>query len=207
VGEQETGRTFVIIPKSTPPKKLTPLLQSFILLTLPYNILLPPLLLAILRPLSFGALNYLPAGPTPLLFAILAQYHAAIPPQYTYSIGTGSPPTNPPPSLIPSSSALFTSKSTSYLLPIQLALSQFPSSILPAVVGWVVGYAYRRDLLPGAAWRVPRWVWGPGRGRRDGDARRLAALMRTMQREEEATVVATGVGSSASAVRRGVRGE
>lgn len=48
----------------------------------------------------------------------------------------------------------------SYMLPLQLALGQFPSSILPAAVGWVVGYAYRNDVLPATSWRVPAWVVG-----------------------------------------------
>ena len=48
----------------------------------------------------------------------------------------------------------------SYFIPIQLALSQFPSSILPAAVGWAVGYAYRNEAIPGTAWRIPAWVVG-----------------------------------------------
>lgn len=53
---------------------------------------------------------------------------------------------------------MLTSKSTSYLLPAQLALSQFPGSAIGAVLGWCIGYAYRRELLPGAAsWRLPDW--------------------------------------------------
>jgi hypothetical protein len=48
----------------------------------------------------------------------------------------------------------------SYFIPIQLALSQFPSSILPAAVGWAVGYAYRNEAIPGTSWRIPAWVLG-----------------------------------------------
>ncbi|KAG8626664.1 hypothetical protein KVT40_005609 [Elsinoe batatas] len=123
---------------------------SFLLSTLPYTTLLPPLFLAlILRPLSFSRINYLPAGPTPIVFALLAQYHAAIPYLYKYQISATDSP---------SSSLMLTSKSTSYLLPAQLALSQFPGSAIGAVLGWCIGYAYRRELLPGAAtWRLPDW--------------------------------------------------
>lgn len=121
--------------------------------------MLPPLLLvAVIRPLSFGRINYLPAGPTPLLFALLAQYHAAIPSIYKYRVSS-------PVSAAGSTDASheygldLTSKSTSYLLPIQLALSQFPGSLITAAVGWLIGFAYRREILPGAArWRVPAWV-------------------------------------------------
>lgn len=160
---------------------------------LPFSLLLPPLLLLVLQTLSFGRFNYLPAGPTPLLFAILAQYHAAIPPMYTYHIGTASPTPDPP--QIPSATITLTSKSTNYFLPLQLALSQFPSSILPAFVGWLIGNAYRRELLPWTSWRVPGWLVGQS-GRRD--ARRVEALRRRL---EETEGVASGV-ESPPAVRR-----
>lgn len=128
-----------------------------------------------LRPLSFGHINYLPAGPTSILFAILAQYHAAIPSTYRYSIGmvrpsNGSSAATSNPTATQSAAAQFTamrnstvaltSKTIYYVFAIQLALSQFPSSILPAVVGWTVGYAYRNEVLPTTSWRVPFWVVG-----------------------------------------------
>src|SRR5437868_1358565 len=109
------------------------MLQSFLLLILPYTSILPPLLLVLLRPLTFNNFNYLPAGPTALVFALLAQYHAAIPHVYKYRLST-SPPTSStatsPPTL------LFSDKSTTYLLSVQLALSQLPGSLLVAAVGW-----------------------------------------------------------------------
>ena len=56
---------------------------------------------------------------------------------------------------------MLTSKSVSYLLPLQLALSQLPGSAIAAGIGWVIGFAYRRDILPGAnKWRVSSWVTG-----------------------------------------------
>ncbi|KAI9698060.1 MAG: hypothetical protein M1836_004413 [Candelina mexicana] len=128
---------------------------SFIISTLPYTALLPPLVLAlILRPLSLNTLNYLPAGPTPVLFALLAQYHAVIPHVYKYRLATSSSSTASPPS-----GPIFSDKSISYLLAAQLALSQVPGSLISAVVGWCIGYAWRNEILPGAAqWRVPSWV-------------------------------------------------
>ncbi len=70
--------------------------QSFILVTLPYTAILPPLLLAaIIRPLSLNTANYLPAGPTALVFALLAQYHAAIPYEYKYRVGATDTASHP----------------------------------------------------------------------------------------------------------------
>ncbi|KAF2642653.1 hypothetical protein P280DRAFT_497436 [Massarina eburnea CBS 473.64] len=146
---------------------------SFLLATLPYTTLLPPLILTfILRPLSFGRINYLPAGPTPLIFALLANYYAAIPYTYRYKVSPyttstsststqSSTPSTSTPTSIWAKSLTFTSKSATYLAPLQLALSQFPGSLLGAAVGWAVGTAYRRDMLPGASsWRLPGWIVG-----------------------------------------------
>jgi hypothetical protein len=143
-------------------------MQSFILVVLPYTLLLPPLiLLLILRPLSFGNVNYLPAGPTPILFALLAQFHSAIPSTYRYRIGATASP-QPAANAYASSqlnallngTVTLSSKTMSYFIPIQLALSQFPSSLLPAAVGWAVGYAYRYEAIPGTTWRIPAWLIG-----------------------------------------------
>ncbi|KAF2130266.1 hypothetical protein P153DRAFT_269647, partial [Dothidotthia symphoricarpi CBS 119687] len=137
---------------------------SFLLSTLPYTTVLPPLILTfVLRPLSFGRINTLPAGPTPLLFALLANYYAAIPYTYRYKISPFAPTPTSSTSLFARSLTL-TSKSISYLAPLQLAFSQFPGSLLAAAVGWAVGTGYRRDILPYAAsWRVPGWVVGEKR--------------------------------------------
>jgi hypothetical protein len=133
--------------------------QSFILSTFSYTTLLPPILLAVvIRPLSFGHINYLPAGPTAIVFALLAQYHASIPAIYKYRV-SGTVPTGT--SAEQEYGLMLTSKSTSYLLPMQLALSQLPGSAIAAGVGWIIGFAYRREILPGAVrWRVPSWVVG-----------------------------------------------
>lgn len=122
--------------------------------------MLTPFLLAlVLRPLSINALNYLPAGPTPLLFALLAQYHATIPHVYKYRIATSSSNSNPPEGIV------FSDKSLIYLLASQLALSQVPGSLLAAGVGWGIGVAWRNDILPEKlmAWRAPSWLVGEKR--------------------------------------------
>ncbi|KIW02510.1 uncharacterized protein PV09_06309 [Verruconis gallopava] len=166
---------------------------SFVLVILPYTLLLPPLiLLFILRPLSFGSVNYLPAGPTPLIFAILAQFHSAIPATYRYRVGMTA---NPQPTLSSASSQLnsilngtitLSSKTTSYFIPVQLALSQFPSSLLPAAVGWAIGYAYRNEAIPGTAWRLPAWIVGQ---RSKGP--NMEALRRRLEGEDAAEGHAT----------------
>jgi hypothetical protein len=45
---------------------------------------------------------------------------------------------------------------------VQLSLSQFPGSFLCAAIGWIVGYFWRNDLLPGSVtqWRIPGWMVG-----------------------------------------------
>ncbi|KAK2804148.1 hypothetical protein FQN50_006690 [Emmonsiellopsis sp. PD_5] len=136
---------------------------SFLLTTTPYTTLLPPLLLTLLlRPLSLHTLNYLPPGPTATLFAILAQFYSAIPYQYKYRLSTSTTTTTPPNNPPTDPSITLTDKSLTYLLATQLALAQFPHSLVPAAVGWAVGYAWRSDVLPGraAGWRVPGWVYG-----------------------------------------------
>ncbi|PGH11657.1 hypothetical protein AJ80_07024 [Polytolypa hystricis UAMH7299] len=161
---------------------------SFILTTLPYTTLLAPLLLALLlRPLSLNTMNYLPAGPTSILFAILAQYHAAIPQTFKYRISTSTssdpPPPPPPPSSSsspsspPTTQSHLSDKSTTYLVAAQLALAQFPASLIPALSGWIIGHAWRAELLPGRSaihWRVPGWVYGDS----TADARRGSSSRR-----------------------------
>jgi len=121
------------------------------------------------------SINYLPAGPTAIIFALLAQYHAAIPYMYKYQLSASDTSS---PSTTASSAINLTSKSTSYLLPLQLALSQLPGSAIVAAVGWLVGYAYRREILPGAAtWRIPDW--SAGKREREG----FEGLRRRMEGE------------------------
>ncbi|KAM5442073.1 hypothetical protein MferCBS31731_002902 [Microsporum ferrugineum] len=184
---------------------------SFILSTLPFTTLLPPLVLTlVVRPLSLNTLNHLPAGPTAIIFAILAQYHATIPTTYKYRILTSSSATSAS-SL--GSSITFSDKSTIYFLALQLSLSQLPHTILPAFIGWVVGYAWRAELLPSkiSSWRIPGRLYGgsPERQRRRGvptrsgdasssglvgagsrDPEQLEGLRRRLEGESRAAAVA-----------------
>lgn len=162
--------------------------QSFMILSYLFTTLIPPILLAlVIRPLSLNNINYLPAGPTPLIFALLAQYHAAIPHIYIYRLAASPAPPAPEPATF--TGLTFSDKAYTYLPAIQLALSQFPGSLLCAAVGWVVGYSWRNDVLPGAVtrWRVPGWLVGMKGQKRAED---FEALRRRL--EGENTAAATG---------------
>ncbi|KAJ5297686.1 hypothetical protein PENANT_c005G02615 [Penicillium antarcticum] len=218
-------------------------MATFLLTTLPYTTLLPPLLLSLLiRPLSMNNLNYLPSGPTAMIFALLAQYHASIPHTYRYRIGTtttaptvannannttdsatepetterpaeNSDPKPPKPSL----TLLFSDKSTTYIVAAQLALSQFPAMLLPAALGWIVGFAWRAEILPGLSpalngLRVPAWVVGESERRGvaggvGGERERYEDLRRRLEGEAAASAEASGLDGGAQGVRVDRRSE
>jgi hypothetical protein len=166
--------------------------QSFILTTACITTILPPILTLILRPVTFGLFNYLPAGPTPIIFAVLAQYHAIIPHVYKYRLAlSASPPTDD--NFV---GLTFSDKSYRYLLAAQLALSQWPGSLLGALVGWVVGYSWRNDLLPGALmkWRIPGWIVGIRTEKRVED---FEGLRRRLEGEDPASTATTATASGA----------
>ena len=149
--------------------------------TLPATTLLPPLLLALVfRPLSFNLINHLPAGPTSLIFALLAQYYAAIPHVYKYRVVT----TNLTAAPGNHDGILFSDKSTIYLIACQLALSQLPGSLISAIVGWAIGLAWRSDILPEkmSTWRVPSWMVGEA-----GQGRGFEGLRRRLEGEGRAS--------------------
>lgn len=160
--------------------------------------LLPPLLLMILRPITMNVLSLLPAGPTPLIFALLAQYHAAIPTIYKYQIAT-SPSSNQttPQGLV------FSDKSLVYLLAGQLALSSFPGSALAAVVGWFVGTAWRGEWGPAiwGRWRVPGWVVGE---KKAAMGEGYESLQRRLEGEGRGSGSAVGGEARDGARRRGL---
>ncbi|KAH6851223.1 hypothetical protein B0I37DRAFT_373530 [Chaetomium sp. MPI-CAGE-AT-0009] len=162
---------------------------SFVLVSGLLTSIIPPIILTgILRPLSWGIFDFLPAGPTPLIFAVLAQYHAMVPHIYQYKIAlsTGAPTNNDE-----SSGVTFSDKSIKYFMALQLALFQWPGSLLGAGVGWLVGQAWRSELLPGAltSWRVPGWVVGM-RDQKGSD--RFEGMRRRLESEGAATGAASG---------------
>ncbi|KAF8473422.1 hypothetical protein BDZ91DRAFT_831127 [Kalaharituber pfeilii] len=178
--------------------------------------------------------NYLPPGPTGVVFALLAQYHAAVPSLYKIrflpaSSGTDSPAqeqtqarsasssstpavNEPPHSQEPTLSLTLSDKLPIYILASQLALSQPPGSLLVALIGWIFGYAYRADVLPGSRWRIPAWLFDRSGGEYENLRRRLAAgefATRDGEGGEGGTAAATGVdgGGGAAAQRRPLMGQ
>jgi membrane associated rhomboid family serine protease len=143
------------------------------------DVVVVPGLCVMLKLLSWGQYNYVPAGLTGCVFAGLAAWTEEVPRLYRYKIltptrtgGNGSAAEAP--------GVVLSDKSTTYLLAAQLALSQFPYQIIPAAIGWLLGSAWCGDLLPArmGRWRVPGWVVGDNRkkGRRgeyEGLRRRL----------------------------------
>src|SRR5271169_3964174 len=117
------------------------------------NSILAPLLLGlILRPLSSNRLNYLPPGPTALLFSLLPLYIHLIPASYTLRLGA----TTPTPSS--TSGLILTDKWGLYLLYVQLAFSQFPGSLICAITGYITGLMWEFSLVPSVLkhFRLPK---------------------------------------------------
>ncbi|MCJ1410378.1 hypothetical protein MMC19_004463 [Ptychographa xylographoides] len=188
------------VPEITPNPISSTLMprQSFLISLYPVATLIPPLLLAIvLRPLSFNFINYLPAGPTPLIFALLAQYHASIPHVYKYRIVTSIVES----SRTPPDGILLSDKTITYLLASQLALSQLPGSLLAASVGWGIGVAWRHNILPEKVndWRLPSWIVG---GSKDGEG--FEGLRRRLEGEGRASGVEGNAGAEGGRQRRGM---
>lgn len=132
----------------------------------------------------------MPAGPTPIIFAILAQFHAMVPQMYKYRIATSqAPPTNEQ-----FAGVTLSDKSYQYGIAFHLALLQWPGSVLGAVVGWVVGYSWRAGLLPASFtnWRLPGWIVGSSSYRRSAE---FEGLRRRLEGENPATGVSTGIQS------------
>lgn len=144
----------------------------------------------------------MPAGPTPIIFAILAQYHAVIPHIYRYRVAaSAAPPTNDQ-----FVGLTFSDKSYRYALAIQLALFQWPGSLLGALVGWVVGYSWRNDFLPGAMtkWRLPGWMVGVRGQRRRNE---FEGLQRRLESEGSTATASGAQGVDADAGRRRPAGQ
>jgi hypothetical protein len=165
----------------------------------------------LLRPLSFNNLNYLPSGPTATLFALLFQYYVTIPHTFSYRIGTTSSKdteTDSEQSKPNSLSLLLSDKSTTYIVASQLALSQFPAMLLPSIVGWIVGVAWRAEVLPGlspasSGFRVPAWMVGEQErriGSGVGERERYEDLRRRLEGE---VASASGLEGPGQAQRRG----
>lgn len=103
----------------------------------------------------------------------------------------------------------FSDKSYRYFLAMQLALFQWPGSILGAAIGWVVGYAWRNDLLPTkvTTWRLPGWMVGMRTQKRSQE---FEGLRRRLEGENAPSATATGAqgqGPDGDAGRRRTLGQ
>lgn len=158
--------------------------QSFLVVSSLLTAVLPPLVMAMLRPLSAGLFNYVPAGPTPVIFAVLAQFYAMVPHMYKYRVATSH--TNEP-----FSGLTFSDKTYQYLIALHLSLLQWPGSVVGAAVGWLVGHAWRGGVLPAAliTWRLPGWMVGLRSQRRSAE---FEGLRRRLE-GESSTAMASGV--------------
>ncbi|CAK7270918.1 hypothetical protein SEPCBS119000_004331 [Sporothrix epigloea] len=168
---------------------------SFIAVVSLISAVAPPVLLLALRKLTNGHLNYLPAGPTAIVFAILAQYYSIVPHRYTYRVAFSArdqPAADTEDEFV---GLTFSDKSYRYVLAAQLALFQWPGALLSAAVGWILGHAWRNDVLPGRLtnWRVPGWLVGMRPQKRRDE---FEGLRRRLE-GESATGNATGVDGQA----------
>lgn len=147
------------------------------------GLLTPTLLSTVVRLASWGRWNYLPGGLTAVVFAGLAVWAEEVPQLYRYKIVTGM--AHPRSESADGPGIILSDKSMTYVMAAQLALSQFPYSLLPAAVGVVVGFAWSGDLLPRrmGAWRVPRWVLGEFGAKSAVDRDRYEGLRRRLEEE------------------------
>ncbi|UNI20022.1 hypothetical protein JDV02_006157 [Purpureocillium takamizusanense] len=160
---------------------------SFLIVTYLLTAFIPLLVMAVLRPLSSTLFNYMPAGPTPIIFAVLAQFYAMVPHMYKYRVATSQAP----PTSEPFRGVTFSDKTYQYLIAFHLALLQWPGSVIGAGVGWLVGHAWRGGVLPVAlmSWRLPGWMVGLSPQRRSAE---FEGLRRRLE-GENSTGVSTGV--------------
>lgn len=178
--------------------------QSFLAFTFSMTALIPPVIMTVLRPLTGSLFNYIPAGPTPLVFAALAQYHAIVPHMYKYRIATSpAPPTD-----APFTGITLSDKSYKYAIALHLALLQWPGSVIGAAVGWAVGQSWREGLVPPAVvrWRLPGWIIGGKPLRRSTE---FEGLRRRLEGEGATDGIASGVEGQADgqAERRRTMGQ
>ncbi|KAL1887999.1 hypothetical protein Cpir12675_006350 [Ceratocystis pirilliformis] len=164
---------------------------SFVLVTSMFTAVIPPFVLAFFMKLvTGGAFNYLPAGPTPVIFSILAQYHLLVPHLYQYRVSATQSDASM--ATAPLTGVTLSDKSYRYVLAMQLAMLQMPGSILSAILGWIIGYAWK-DFMPAALvkWRLPGWMVGLAHHKRGAE---FEGLRRRLE-GEDSTATATSSGA------------
>lgn len=156
----------------------------------------------LMKLLSAGWWGYIPSGMTGVVVALVAVWRDEIPKLGGFKILLDDDPEK-----VRAGTARgieFTDRWTAYLLTAQLALSQFPYSLLPASVGWVVGIAWAEELVPGGIvrWRVPAWTVGEdSRAKRSGQ-RQYEGLRRRLQEENQ-----DGMREATEGMARGAPGQ
>lgn len=156
----------------------------------------------LLKMATLGWWEYIPSGMTGVVLALVAVWRSEVPRLGGFKIlfedddrrtRTGE-----------ARGVSVSDKWTVYMLAAQLALSQFPYGLLPALVGWVVGNAWSDELVPGGLvrWRVPAWVVGEdGQGKRGGRGQ-YEGLRRRLEEENQ-----DGMREVTDGVARGGRGQ
>ncbi|KAF4591549.1 UBA domain-containing protein Ucp14 [Ophiocordyceps camponoti-floridani] len=154
---------------------------SFLVVSYLLAALLCPLVMVVLRPVSVDLFNYVPPGPTPVIFAVLAQFYAMVPHTYKFRVATSHDA---------SSGLTLSDKSYQYLVAFHLSLLQWPGSIVGAIVGWLIGHAWRGGVLPASlvTWRLPGWMVGTGT--QGGGSAEFEGLRRRLEGEERAVSTA-----------------
>ncbi|CAE6524072.1 unnamed protein product [Rhizoctonia solani] len=94
-------------------------------------------LLALYR---FG-LNYIPAGPIAILFAIIYQYERIVPSAYNFRV----------------LGITMSNKTFTYLIAFPITISHMPGSMLVALTGLATGALYRSDITNLKSYRAPPW--------------------------------------------------
>ncbi|KJZ80359.1 hypothetical protein HIM_00209 [Hirsutella minnesotensis 3608] len=161
---------------------------SFLVVAYLLSAVIPPVVMLVMRPLSAGLFNFIPAGPTPVIFAVLAQFHAMVPHMYKYRVATSqAQPTDDP-----FSGLTLSDKSYQYLFALHLSLLQWPGSVIGAAIGWLIGHAWRGGVLPASivSWRLPAWMVGLSV---QGRSAEFEGLRRRLEGEGSATAVSTAI--------------
>lgn len=133
------------------------------MLSIGFSFVIAPFTLILLKLIPSYSANYLPSGPTPAIFTLLALYHDMIPSVYKFKLLSSSPSRSaqdqPPSILSTTHSITLSDKIFVYILASHLSLSQFPASTICAFSGWFVGVLWSREVLPLRNFRISQKLW------------------------------------------------
>ena len=131
---------------------------TYVTLTWGLSTVIAPVLLALAHAVTAGRIDYVPSGMTSILFAVLYQYVAVVPPTYKFRLsaparagvgaGTGTE----------GGGLEVSDKSYIYLLMAHLATSHFPGSLIAAAAGWLAGAAYDNGVIPRSWRKLPGFI-------------------------------------------------